>query len=144
MFKQVAYWLLFTLLFTISIDVLAQSSEDIRVIHVQKWKMKSLPTGEDGKNFSDMLKKQSEVQNKDPRLLSFRLLRHFWGADSRDLIMISEFKNKEDLFGFMEDMGKAMEEAMSKEELDKGDALWSKYVGEHSDEIYQEVGGTRK
>jgi len=122
----------------------AQSSDDAYVLHVQTWKFKSLPTGDDAEAFNEMLKKQSGVLNSDSRVLSSRVLRHNWGNDSRDLVMIAEFKNRAELFSFYDEFGSMMEKAFSKEEMDKDNALWDKYVGQHSDEIYQEVAGTRK
>ena len=122
----------------------AQDSDDFHVVHVQKWTMKSIPIGDEADSFDEMLKKQSGVINNDPRVLSSYVLRHFWGADSRDLVMIAEFKNSEDLFAFYKELGSIMEKSFSKEELDKDDALFNKYVGEHADEIYRVVDGTSK
>lgn len=122
----------------------AQDSNDFHVVHVQKWVMKSNPTGDEAKAFNEMLKKQSGVFNSDSRVVSSYILRHFWGADSRDLIMVAEFKSSADLFSFFDDLTPMMEKAFSKEERDKDDALFSKYVGHHSDEVYQLVDGTKK
>ncbi len=127
-----------------SLTATAQTSDDAYVIHLQTWKLKSLPTGDDATAFSEMLKKKSGVINSDSRVLSSRVLRHNWGNDSRDLVMIAEFKNRAELFSFYDELGSIMEKAFSKEETEKDDALWEKYVGQHSDEIYQEVDGTRK
>jgi hypothetical protein len=106
--------------------------------------LKSLPTGDENTAFNDMLKRRAQVFNSDSRVVASRVLRLFWGADSRDLIMITEFKNREDLFAFYDELDPKMEKAFSKEELDKDDATWNKYVGQHSDEVYSEVAGTRK
>jgi hypothetical protein len=106
--------------------------------------MLSLPTGEDGKAFGDMLRRQTEAVKDNPKLLSQRVVRHNWGSDSRDLLIITEFKNLEDLFTFSGEMNAAYEKAFSKEENEKFNMLWMKYVGMHSDEIYREVPGTRK
>ena len=136
--------LLFTAMLFSSANISAQSAEDTHVVSVQTWKMLSLPTGDDGKAFNDMLRKQTEVLKENPKLLSQRIVRHLWGADSRDLIIINEFKNLEDLFAFSNEMFPAYEKAFTKEENEKFNELWMKYVGMHSDEIYREVAGTRK
>lgn len=125
-------------------NISAQDMDDSHVIYVQTWKMKSLPMGDDGKAFAEMLQKQSDAVKDNERLLSFHVVRHFWGSDSRDLVMISEFKTTEDLFAFNEEMNAAFDKAFSKEENERMQKLWDKYVGQHSDEIYREVPGTRK
>ncbi len=91
-----------------------------------------------------MLKRQADVINKDERVVSSRIVRHNWGADSRDLVFITEFKSLDDLFSFYGEMNSLFEKAYSKEQLDADNALYSKYVGQHADEIYREVPGTRK
>ncbi len=111
---------------------------------VQTWKMLSLPTGDDAKAFGEMLRRQTEVLKDNPKLISQRIVRHNWGSDSRDLLIINEFKNLEDLFTFSGEMNAAYEKAFTKEENENFNKLWMKYVGMHSDEIYREVPGTRK
>ena len=135
---------LFSSLLLFSAESLAQASNDSHVVHVQTWKLKMLPTDDDADAFAEVLKRQSDVINSDSRVISSYVLRHFWGADSRDLVMVAEFKSSEDLFAFYEELGPMMEKAFSKEELDKDNALFDKYVGEHSDEIYRVVDGTSK
>lgn len=143
MYKLSVSFLLFAVFALFSTISSAQTSEDSHIIHFQTNKLVS-GLGDDADAFNDVLKRQSEVANKDPRLLSFRIVRHYWGADSHDLVIISEFKNTDDLFAFYNDYDSMMEKAFSKEQLDKDNALYNKYVGQHSDEIYQEVPGTRK
>jgi hypothetical protein len=106
--------------------------------------MLSLPTGDDGKAFGEMLRKQTEAVKDNPKLLSQRVVRHNWGSDSRDLLFITEFKNLEDLFSFSGEMNSIYDKAFTKEENENFNKLWMKYVGMHSDEIYREVAGTRK
>lgn len=125
-------------------NIYAQSAEDTHVIYVQTWKMISLPTGEDGKAFTEMLKKQTDALKSNPKLISQRIVRHNWGSDSRDLVIITEFKNLEDLFTFSSEMNEIYDKAFTKAENENFNKLWLKYVGMHSDEIYREVPGTRK
>lgn len=136
--------MLFTAILFSAANISAQTADETYVVSIQTWKMNSLPTGDDAKAFSDMLKRQTEVLKENPKLLSQRIVRHLWGADSRDLIIINEFKNLEDLFAFSNEMFPAYEKAFSKEENENFIKLWMKYVGMHSDEIYREVSGTRK
>ena len=112
---------------------------DEHVIHVQTWKMNSVPNMDDETVFAEIVQRRADVFGSDPRVLSFRAVRHNWGADSRDFVIISEFKNKEDLFSFYNDLTDMMKKAYPKEQLDKDTALWEKYVGHHSDEIYRVI-----
>jgi hypothetical protein len=136
--------LLFAAVLLSSANISAQSADDTHVVYIQTWKMLSLPTGDDGKAFGEMLKKQTDALRNNPKLISQRIVRHNWGSDSRDLLIITEFKNLEDLFTFSGEMNAAYEKAFTKEENEKFNNLWMKYVGMHSDEIYREVPGTRK
>lgn len=142
--KLFSFFLLFCFVLVAHSGLLAQSDEDAHIVYIQTWKFKAMPTGDDAKSFTDILTKQTAVYKDNPRLLSQNVVRHFWGSDSRDLIIINEFKTLEDLFTFNEEMNTALEKAFTKEENDKFNALWTKYVGQHSDEIYREVPGTRK
>lgn len=136
--------LLFAAVLFTSANISAQSADDTHIISVQTWKMLSLPTGDDAKAFGEMLRRQTEVLKDNPKLISQRIVRHNWGADSRDLLVINEFKNLSDLFTFNGEMNAEYEKAFTKEENENFNKLWMKYVGMHSDEIYREVPGTRK
>jgi hypothetical protein len=100
--------------------------------------------GDDAEAFSETLKRQAGVINSDSRVIRSYVLRHYWGADSRDLVLIAEFASEEDLFSFFNDLNGLIEKAFSKEQIDADNALWNKYVGQHSDEIYRVVSDTRK
>lgn len=134
--------LFFLFLAIFSQPALAQEESQNNIVHVQVWKLKSNPMGDDAAAFNEMLRQQSSIMNSDSRVINSYVLRHYWGADSRDLVMIAEFKNITELTAFYDDLDDLMEKAFSKEELDKGDALFMKYVGHHSDEIYMQSPGT--
>jgi hypothetical protein len=143
MYKLIVSLLLFSITFIFYSTSFAQDYKDINVVLIQTCKLKG-PMGSDAEAFREMLKRQGDVFNKDPRVISTYVLRHFWGADSRDLVIVTEFKNYEDLFSFSNEMNSMLEKAFSKEQLDADDALWNKYVGQHADEIYQLIPGTKK
>lgn len=143
MFKLSLTALLFAALFFFSTSSFAQDGNDFHVVHVQTFKMHGV-VGDDAEAFSETLKRQASVINSDSRVLRSYVLRHFWGADSRDLVLIAEFASDEDLFSFFDDLDSLFEKAFSKEQLDADNALWNKYVGQHSDEIYRVVSDTRK
>jgi hypothetical protein len=143
MFKLTVSFLLFSVLFLYSSVSFAQDMDEMHVVHIQKNTMKGM-LGDDAKAFNEMLVRQEGVINGDSRVINSYVLRHFWGADSRDLIIVTEFKNEMDLFSFYNDLNSMFEKAFSKEQLDADDAMWNKYVGQHSDEIYSMVPGTSK
>ena len=143
MLKLSAAFLLVSVLFIFSSASFAQDGGDVQVVHIQKNTMKGM-LGDDADAFNEMLMRQAKVINDDPRVLSSDVLRHFWGADSRDLVIVAKFKTEMDLFSFYNDFNSLLEKAYSKEQLDADNALWNKYVGQHSDEIYRVVPGTSK
>ena len=143
MYKLFVCAVLFSVFVLFSSASVAQDGNDFHVIHVQTFKMNEM-LGDDAEAFSEMLKRQAGVINGDSRVLRSYVLRHFWGADSRDLVIVSEFENSENLYSFYNDLNGLFEKAFSKEQLDKDDELWGKYVGQHSDEIYRVVSDTRK
>lgn len=142
--KLLIPFLLFAAILFSAADISAQTADETHIVYVQTWKMKSMPTDEDGKAFLEMLKKQTDAVKGNSKLLSQRIVRHNWGSDSRDLLILAEFKNIEDLFAYSGELNSMYEKAFSKEENEKFNDLWLKYVGQHSDEIYHEVAGTRK
>jgi hypothetical protein len=130
---------LFSVIFLFSAPSYAQMSDDPAVIHVQTWKMTSVPNPDEETAFAEAVQRRADAAGSDPRVLGFRAVRHNWGADSRDFVIITEFKNKGDLFSFHKDLDEILEKTFSKEQLDKDNALWDKYVAYHSDEIYRVI-----
>ena len=143
MLKLSAAFLFFSVILFFSSASFAQDGGDMQVVHIQTNTMKAM-LGDDADAFNEMLVRQSKVINADPRVLSSEVLRHFWGADSRDLVIVIKFKTEMDLFAFYNDFNSLLEKAYSKEQLDADNELWNKYVGQHSDEVYSVVPGTSK
>lgn len=144
MFRLFLSALILSVLVFFSSQSFAQDANDFHVLHIQTFKMTGMPMGDDGPAFNNMVKSQAKVINSDSRVLRSYVLRHYWGADSRDLVIVTEFKNYDDLFSFYEDMDSLMDNAFSEEEQKANNAIWNKYVGQHSDEIYRVVSDTRK
>ena len=136
-------FLFISIFFLFSFASFAQDATPNHVVHVQTFKFTS-NLRDDADAFNEMLVRQSKVVNGDPRVLNSYVLRHNWGADSRDLVFVLEFASLENLFAFYDNMNTMLEDAMTKEQLDADNALFNKYVGEHSDEIYAVVPGTNK
>ena len=143
MYKLIISLLFFSIIFMYSSPSFAQDSKDINVVLIQTFKLKDR-MGDDAAAFREMLKRQGDILNKDPRVIRSYTLRHFWGADSRDLVYVIEFKNYEDLFSFSDEVNSILEKALPKEQVDADYALWGKYVGQHADEIYQIIPDTKK
>ena len=135
MFRLPVFVILFSVLAFLSMDSWAQT-ENTHVTHVQTWKLKTTLEGDDAKAFADMMQRQIDAVNTDRRLISYSVVRHSWGADSRDVVVIGEFRSLDDLLSFYDEFDSLLESAFSKEQLEMDDALFNKYLGEHSDEIY--------
>ncbi len=82
----------------------------------------------------------------NPHVISYSVVRHFWGHDSRDFIQMITVKSFEDI-NKAEDEGnkefmKAMPEKADRAAFNKA---YSKYfTGKHSDEIYSQVVSSSK
>ena len=132
----------FLLFFIVSISF-AQTN-DSHVIHLQTLKLNTIPINDDDIAFNEMLQRRIDAVSSDARLVNFTVLRHNWGGDSHDLVMILEFKNRNDLFSFYDDFGGMLENTISKEQLDKDNDLFNKFTGKHADEIYIVVAKAKK
>jgi hypothetical protein len=143
MYKLVVSLLLVSIIIMFTSASYAQDYKDRNILLIQTFKIKG-PMGSDADAFREMLARQGNVLNNDPRVLRGYAVRHFWGADSRDLVLVTEFKNLDDLFSFSNDSDALLEKAFSKEQLKTDNELWSKYVGQHADEIYWIIPGTKK
>lgn len=143
MYKLFIYSVLFSVFVLFNLTTSAQEMNDYHVVHIQTFKMTD-NLGNDAEAFNDMLKRQAEVVKDDDRVLRSYVLRHDWGADSRDLVFVAEFASEADLFAFYNEMNDLYEKAFSKEQLDEDNALWAKHVGQHADEIYRVLSDTRK
>ena len=143
MYKFIFSLLLFSILIIFSSESFAQDTEDAGVVLIETFKLKSM-LGDDAEAFSTMLKRTASVYKNDPRVIRSYLLRHYWGADSRDLVFVYEFKNESDLYSFANEYDSLFEKAFPKEQLDADYKLWDKYVGQHADEIYNLIPDTKK
>ena len=83
----------------------------------------------------------TRVLEKNELIISYKVVRHWWGNNNRDFITIYEVKGWEDVIAANQRNGELFEEAWSTEEARKeyNDAYNKYFTGEHSDEIYQEV-----
>jgi len=121
-------------------------AQDGNIVYVQTWDFE-MPDGGSWAEFDSLSALVNEkVVSKNNKILSQRIVRHFWGSNSRQLIFIREYAIIEDLVG-NDDTGTKLFEAAwkTKEERKAFNDAYGKYFrGEHSDEIYSEIPGTSK
>ncbi|MBN2366517.1 MAG: hypothetical protein EH225_11320 [Calditrichaeota bacterium] len=87
-----------------------------------------------------------KVIKKNNLILSHRNLRHWWGNDNREFVVIYEVASWGDILKANEMNNTLFEEAWITEETRKEfNHAYNKYfTGKHSDEIYQELNSGRK
>ena len=82
-----------------------------------------------------------KVIKKNDLILSTKTLRHFWGNDNTDFLVMYEVKSWEDITKANEKNDELFEAAWKTE--DERKAFWKAwnayFTGRHSDEIYMEV-----
>lgn len=77
----------------------------------------------------------------NPYVVSYKIVRHWWGHDNRDFVRIIELKSWDDVEKAFEEVGNQFRKAMP-DKADReafGKAYGKYFTGKHSDEIYQEV-----
>jgi ABC-type sulfate transport system substrate-binding protein len=86
------------------------------------------------------------VTNKQNKIVSQRILRHLWGSNSRQLIVITEYRKIEDLVSQDTESDALFAAAWSSDDQRRDfNKAYNKYwTSEHSDEIYREVKSGRK
>lgn len=106
---------------------------------VTTWKL-SIPENGSRAELNGLLKEFSEkITFKNDKVISEKVLHHISGADLRDLVVISEHANWNDIEAASKKQNELMTTSWPKEE-DRNAFFksWNKYVVTHSDEIYQE------
>lgn len=81
------------------------------------------------------------VVKKNPKIISRYVVRHFWGSDSRQVVVMTEYANMDDIDLAGEEGSKLFQKAFPNEEDRKAfNKSFGKYWnGYHSDEIYSVV-----
>lgn len=74
-------------------------------------------------------------------VVSYKVLRHWWGHDNRDFIQVVEVKSWDDVTNANQRSGELFEKAWptGKAQDAFNDAYNKYFTGKHSDEIYSEV-----
>jgi len=135
--------LLFLFCFT---NLLAQQPSDDEVVVITKLQL-AFP--EDGSNAEfDSLNQlyTDKVIKKNEHILWHRNVRHLWGSDSRDYLVIYGLKSFEDVNKANERNNELFEEAWATEEAREvyNNAMNKYFTTVHSDEIYTDIKSGRK
>lgn len=87
-----------------------------------------------------------KVIKKNDLIISHRILRHWWGHDNTQVVIMYEVKNWEDVDKANTLNDELFQKAFpTKEERDRYNKANNKYfTGKHSDEIYSEMKAGRK
>ncbi|MBX2991824.1 MAG: hypothetical protein KF749_11750 [Bacteroidetes bacterium] len=120
-----------------------QSADNIFVATVQKMRM---PEGGRNTERDSLLQVYHEqVTKKNTHIISQRALQHLYGADNRDLVWITEYKDWASVDAATkmdtELFEKYWKDAESRRQFNR---MLNKYFEEHSDEIYSERTKLRK
>ena len=81
------------------------------------------------------------VMDKNDLIISYKVVRHWWGNNNRDFITIVEVASWEDVLAYNQKTNDLFEAHWDTPEKRKAfnDAYNKYFTGQHSDEIYQEV-----
>ena len=125
--------------------ILAQDREG-NIVVVTTMETKSNPDGSVAEFDSLNQLFTDKVLKKNDLILSSKTVRHMWGHNNRDFVVMYEVKDWADVIKANEMNDDLFEKSWStKEDRKAFNKAWNKYfTGKHSDEIYQEVKSGRK
>ncbi|UCF65202.1 MAG: hypothetical protein JSW33_05045 [bacterium] len=86
------------------------------------------------------------VIKKNDLIVNFRTLRHWWGHNNREMLVVYEVKTWGDVIAANQKNNELFEKAWTTKESRKAfnDAYNKYFTGKHSDEIYSDVKSGRK
>ena len=131
---------LIVLVVSLTGTILAQETQG-NIVVVTNMETKANPEGSIAEFDSLNQLYMDKVIKKNDLILSTKTLRHFWGNDNTDFLMMYEVKNWEDIPKANEKNNELFEAAWKTEEERKAYwKAWNAYfTGRHSDEIYMEI-----
>ena len=117
----------------------AQDEPKGHLYTVTTWKF-SIPQDGSPAELDSLLKVyQDKVVVKNDKIISQKVWRHYWGADLRDWVVVSEFATWDDIEAAGDEGNKLSKEAWpDKADRQKFYKAFFKYVVTHSDEIYMD------
>ena len=135
---------LLSVVFAFSSMLYAQE-EGPHVFTVTTWELLS-PEGGSDAEFDSLANLWGEnITKKNEFIISEETMRHLWGSNALDFVVITEHKN----FCDIENAGNRTTELLKEAWPDKAarqefTSAYSKYFGNHKDEIYQAYSSIRK
>lgn len=99
----------------------------------------TMPEGGSAAERDSVLAMFTELSKANAKYVSQRMMRHSWGHNSQDWVIITEYATWEDI----ESSGKIDEDNFKKKwpkgDFEKMNRTFNKYFPNHSDEIYTEL-----
>lgn len=117
-----------------------QAQSEVSVKPFVRHTMYITGTGDRGTNLdSFLLVMKQKVMDPNPYYVSTKILRHWWGHDSREVILISELKNWGDIMKASERQREILQQLEQKPGGEEFFKIMNSYFSpeQHSDEIYR-------
>ena len=136
--------IIFSIIFLTAIVLLNQNlyaQDNENIVVVTTWYVENPEGGSSAEYDSLATIMNDKVVSKNKYVINRTLVRHFWGSDSRQRVIITEYASMEDIEKAVEEGSKLFREAFPNEEDRKAfNKAFGKYWnGYHSDEIYSVV-----
>lgn len=135
-----AILILVTVFMTMNTSVMAQPSQG-NIVVVTTFE-RAFPTNGSGRELDSLSALFAEnCFAKNEYIVSYKVVRHFWGHDNRDFLQMMEVKSWEDIEKANDKINELFMKAWpTREDRKKFNDAYNKYFsGKHSDEIYSEV-----
>lgn len=125
------------IVFSLSTNSFAQDKPEGHLYTVTTWKIAIPEDGSRAELDSLMTVYHNKVVAKNDKIVSTKVLHHYWGSDNRDVVFINEYAS----WGDIEAAGDLQEKLTKEAWPDKAEAqkffkAMGKYMIKHSDEIY--------
>jgi len=131
---------LLALFISMNSPVLAQAAQEN--VFVMTNFERAFPENGSARELDSLTQVMNEASYKNNEyVVSYKVLRHWWGHDNRDFIQIIEVKNWDDVDKASEKSNELFMKSMpNKADREKFNKAYNKYfTGKHSDEIYRQV-----
>ena len=136
LFQLFAFALTAVVLFSV-VPAFSQDTNNDHYYTMTTWKIR-VPEGGSRAEFADLMKEWAEkVTRKNPKVVSETVLQHAWSDDNRDVIIISEYANWNDIEAAQDEQDKLVKAGWPDEEARKAfNKKFGSYFMYHSDGIF--------
>jgi len=138
--KNTAHFILALVVCFMMLNNVSFAQDDEGHIYVvTTWKM-VMPEGGSADERDNLILELIEAQKSNKKVLSSMTLRHRWGSDSRDWVVINEYKNMADVLEAQK-INEKLNKKKWKDDDERAEFFrkLGKYFLKHSDEIYREL-----